>query len=413
MKRETHHYEKASLALHAKHRGKLEVRSKVPLESRDDLSTAYTPGVAAPCEAIAKDPELAYTHTMKANTVAVVSDGSAVLGLGNIGGLAGLPVMEGKCVLFKKFANIDAFPICLDTQEPDEIVKTIKHIAPNFGGINLEDIAAPNCFYIEEALKEAIDIPVFHDDQHGTAIVILAGLINALKVVGKHLSEVRIVIAGAGAAGIATARLLLAEGAHHIVITDRKGLIFEGRDDLNLYKERIAKLTNRERRAGNLADAMVGADVFIGVSHAHIADRRAVSRMAKDPIVFAMANPTPEIMPEEAALGGAKIIATGRSDYPNQINNVLAFPGVFRGILNVRARYVTDTMKIAAAHALAKLIKHPTPKNIIPDVFDGRVAPTVARAVSGAAAPPQAQRTQRAAAPVKQKGGRARPRLPR
>lgn len=383
--KKNHNYAKASLALHAKHKGKLEVRSKVPLHAKEDLSTAYTPGVAAPCLEIAKKPVLAYRYTIKANTVAVVTDGSAVLGLGNIGGLAGLPVMEGKCLLFKQFAGVDAFPICLATQEPDEVVRAIKQIAPSFGGINLEDIAAPNCFYIEEKLKEEIDIPVFHDDQHGTAIVILAGLINALKVVGKKLSSAKIVIAGAGAAGIATARLLVHEGANHIILTDRKGIIFEGRDDLNMYKERIAKHTNRGMMKGDLAQAMKGADVFIGVSHSHIADRKMVRSMASNAIVFAMANPTPEIMPEEALAGGAKIIATGRSDYPNQINNVLAFPGVFRGILDSRARYITDKMKVVAAHAISRLVKKPTAEKIIPDVFDRRVAPAVAKAVSSLA----------------------------
>ncbi len=386
--KKSHNYAKASLALHAKHRGKLGVYSKVPLLTRDDLSTAYTPGVAAPCEAIAANPAEAYHYTIKANTVAVVTDGSAVLGLGNIGGLAGLPVMEGKCLLFKHFANIDAFPICLSTQDPDEVVRTIKNIAPAFGGINLEDIAAPNCFYIEEKLKDELDIPVFHDDQHGTAIVILAGLINAFKVVDKKLSKARIVIAGSGAAGIATARLLLHEGATNIILTDRKGIIYEGRDDLNLYKERIAKLTNRGLLKGTLTDAMRGADVFIGVSHAHIADHKMVRQMNKDAIVFSMANPTPEIMPEEALKGGARIIATGRSDYPNQINNVLAFPGIFRGVLDARARhgglaarYITDAMKVAAAHALAGLVKNPTPEKIIPDVFEKGLADVIAKAV--------------------------------
>lgn len=377
----SHHYEKASLALHAKYKGKLEVHSKVPLENKEDLSKAYTPGVAAPCEAIAKKPELAYRYTLKANTVAVVSDGTSVLGLGDIGGLAGLPVMEGKCLLFKRFAGVDAFPICLSTKDPDEIIKTIKYIAPSFGGINLEDIAAPNCFYIEEKLKEEIAIPIFHDDQHGTAIVILAGLLNALKVIHKALASARVVIAGAGAAGIATARLLLHEGVNHLILTDRKGIIYEGRDDLNPYKERIAKLTNREMRKGTLADALRDADVFIGVSHAHIADRKMVRSMARDAIVFSMANPTPEIMPEEALAGGAKIIATGRSDYPNQINNVLAFPGVFRGALDCRARYITEKMKVAAAHALAALVKKPTPHKIVPGVFEKGVAQAVAKAV--------------------------------
>lgn len=289
--------------------------------------------------------------------------------------------MEGKCLLLKKFADVDAFPICLATQDPDEIIRTIKNIAPSFGGINLEDIAAPNCFYIEEQLKEAVNIPVFHDDQHGTAIVILAGLINALKVVKKDFSTAKIVIAGAGAAGIATARLLLIEGAKEIILTDRKGIIYEGRDDLNLYKERIAKLTNRNRIMGTLADALKGADVFIGVSHAGIATRAMVRTMNTDAIVFAMANPVPEITPEEAIKGGARIIATGRSDYPNQINNVLAFPGIFRGVLVARARYITEKMKIAAAHALAKLVKKPTAEKIVPGVFDKGVAEAVAKAV--------------------------------
>lgn len=376
-----HNFAASSLKLHAKHGGKLEVHPKVPLRDANDLSIAYTPGVAAPCEAIAKSPEAAYTYTIKANTVAVVSDGSSVLGLGNIGGLAGLPVMEGKCVLLKKFGGVDAFPICLSTQDPDEVVKVVRAIAPSFGGILLEDIAAPNCFYIEEHLKEAIDIPVMHDDQHGTAIVILAGLLNALKVVGKELASVRIVIAGSGAAGIATARLLLHEGARNIVLTDRKGIIYEGRDDLNVYKERISKLTNRRLLRGGLGDAMKGADVFIGVSHAHIADRTMVRSMSDSAIVFSMANPTPEIMPEEALKGGAAIIATGRSDYPNQINNVIAFPGIFRGLLDCRARYVTDQMKVAAARAIARVVKKPTREKIIPGVFTHGLAKLVARAV--------------------------------
>lgn len=381
MKKKKHDYGAASLQLHKKYGGKLEVSSKVPLKNCEDLSVAYTPGVAAPCVEISKNPASAYEYTIKRNTVAVVTDGSAVLGLGNIGGLAGLPVMEGKCLLFKQFADVDAWPICLSTQDPDEVVRAVKAIAPSFGGINLEDIAAPNCFYIEEKLKEAVDIPVFHDDQHGTAIVILAGIINALKVVHKSLAAVRLVIAGSGAAGIATARLLLHEGATHIILTDRKGIIYEGRDDLNVYKERISKLTNRELKKGRLEDAMKGADVFIGVSHADIADRKMVSKMAPKAIVFSMANPTPEIMPEEALAGGAAIIATGRSDYPNQINNVLAFPGVFRGVLDCRARYVTDAMKVAAAHALAGLVKKPTAEKIIPGVFEKGVAEVVSQAV--------------------------------
>ncbi|PJC37133.1 NAD-dependent malic enzyme [Candidatus Peregrinibacteria bacterium CG_4_9_14_0_2_um_filter_53_11] len=372
---------KRSVQQHKKHHGKLEIRSKVSVKNRDELSVYYTPGVAAPCEIIAKDPEAAYELTIKRNTIAVVTDGSAVLGLGNIGGLAGLPVMEGKAILFKQFADVDAFPICLSTQDPDEVIKTVKNIAPVFGGINLEDIKAPNCFYIEERLKEELHIPIFHDDQHGTAIVILAGLLNALALVGKKLETAQIVIAGAGAAGIATARLLLHEGARNIMLTDRKGIIYEGRDDLNLYKERMAKLTNRECRRGTLADAMVGADVLIGVSHAGIANKAMVKTMNRDAIIFAMANPTPEITPEEAFEGGAKIIATGRSDYPNQINNVLVFPGLMRGVLDCRARYITDDMKVAAARALAKLVKKPRVDKIIPGVFDKDVAQTIARAV--------------------------------
>ena len=381
MAKKSHNYAERSCALHAKFHGKLEITSKVPLRNREDLSVAYTPGVAAPCEHIAKNPSDAYKYTIKRNTVAVITDGTAVLGLGNIGTLAGLPVMEGKCVLFKQFGGVDAFPLCVDTQDPEEFIKTVKNIAPVFGGINLEDIAAPNCFHIEEKLKELVPIPVFHDDQHGTAIVILAGLINGLKVVKKNMADIRIVIAGSGAAGIATARLLLQYGAEHIILTDRKGTIYEGRDDMHLYKERIAKHTNREMVKGTLADAMVGADVFIGVSHAAIANRAMVKTMNKDAIVFAMANPTPEIMPEEALAGGARIIATGRSDYPNQINNVLAFPGIFRGALDCGARYITDAMKVAAAEALSKLVKRPTAEKIIPGPFEKGISKTVARAV--------------------------------
>lgn len=373
-------YAKASLALHAKNKGKLQITSKVCLKNKRDLFLAYTPGVSAPCIEIQKNPELAYKYTIKANTVAVVTDGSAILGLGNIGSLAGLPVMEGKCILLKHFANVDAFPICLNTQDPDEIIKAVKNIAPVFGGILLEDIAAPKCFYIEEQLKEEIPIPVFHDDQHGTAIVILAGLINALKVVKKDLAKIKIVIAGAGAAGIAVTRLLLHEGATNIILTDRKGIIYEGRDDLNPYKGRIAKLTNKGLLKGTLVDALRGADVFIGVSHSNIADSKMIKLMNKDAIVFAMANPTPEIMPEEALKGGAKIVATGRSDYPNQVNNVLVFPGIFRAALDMKLRYITDKMKVSAAHALAKLVKNPTPKKIIPDVFDKEVVKVVALA---------------------------------
>lgn len=376
-------YSDPSLKLHKKFQGKLEVRGKVPLRNKKDLSIAYTPGVAEPCLRIAKNPKQAFEYTIKANTVAVITDGSAVLGLGNIGALAGLPVMEGKCLLFKEFAKVDAFPLCIDAHDPDEFIHVVRHISPVFGGINLEDIAAPNCFYIEEKLKDLLQIPVFHDDQHGTAIVILAGLINALKVVGKKITDVRIAISGAGAAGIATARLLLHYGAKNIILADRKGTIYEGRDDLNPYKEKISKLTNCERVIGDLTRAMKGADVFIGVSSPGLVTRNMVKGMARDPIVFAMANPVPEIMPIDAKKAGASIIATGRSDFPNQINNVLAFPGIFRGALDARIRYITDDMKIAAAEALAKLVKKPTPKKIIPGVFEKGVAETIAKAISG------------------------------
>lgn len=375
-------YATLSLKLHKKFQGKLEVKGKVPLRNKKDLSIAYTPGVAEPCLKIAKHPLAAYDYSIKANTVAVITDGSAVLGLGNIGALAGLPVMEGKCLLLKEFAGVDAFPLCIDAHDPDEFIHVVRHVAPVFGGINLEDIAAPNCFYIEEKLKDLLTIPVFHDDQHGTAIVILAALINALHVVGKKMEAIKIVISGAGAAGIATARLLLHYGARHIILADRKGTIYEGRDDLNPYKERISKLTNREMRKGGLKEAIQKADVFIGVSSPKILTASMVRSMAKDPIVFAMANPVPEIMPVEAKKAGAAVIATGRSDFPNQINNVLAFPGIFRGALDKRIRYITDEMKIAAAKALAKLVKKPIPEKIIPGVFEKDVAKIVAKSIA-------------------------------
>ncbi|MDP2625258.1 MAG: malic enzyme-like NAD(P)-binding protein [Candidatus Peregrinibacteria bacterium] len=374
-------YYQLSLEVHAKHKGKLEVASKVPLETVEDLSVAYTPGVAEPCRKIAENPEDAYKYTMKGNMVAVVTDGSAVLGLGNIGALAGLPVMEGKCLLFKHFANVDAIPICLGTQDVDKIVETVINMAPTFGGINLEDIAAPACFEVERRLKEALDIPVFHDDQHGTAIVTLAGLINALKVVGKKLEEVRIVFSGAGAAGIAIANLLLAEGAKDIVLCDSKGAIMKGRKNLNDSKIEMAERTNPRGVSGSLSDVLVGADVFIGVSKPKLVTAEMVSSMAEGSIVFAMANPTPEIMPEEAKKGGVAVMATGRSDFPNQINNVLAFPGVFRGVLDGRARIITPEMLRAAAHALASLIDDPNPEKIIPSPFDPNVSKTVAQAV--------------------------------
>ena len=374
-------YYKLSLQLHEHYCGKLGVKSKVPLETSADLSLAYTPGVAEPCRAIAKDPTAAYRYTMKANSVAVVTDGSAVLGLGNIGALAGLPVMEGKCLLFKQFADIDAIPICLATQNVEEIIKTVVAIAPTFGGINLEDIAAPACFEVERRLKEILDIPVFHDDQHGTAIVTLAGLTNALKVVGKALKDVRIVLSGAGAAGVAITELLLAEGAMDIVLCDSKGALVSGREGMNGEKEKIAARTNPRHVEGSLADVLKEADVFIGVSAPGLVTAEMVASMAPKAIVFAMANPTPEVMPEEAKKGGAAIVATGRSDFPNQINNVLAFPGVFRGVLDGRARYITQPMLLAAAHALSSLVPHPTADKIIPSIFEDKVVKTVAQAV--------------------------------
>ena len=374
-------YGKLSIALHKKYRGKLEIKSKVPLKNIEDLSTAYTPGVAAPCLEIARDPKLAYKYTMKGNTVAVVTDGSAVLGLGNIGGLAGLPVMEGKCLLLKNFADVDAIPIILDTQDPDEIVNTIKNISPTFGAINLEDIAAPNCFYIEDRLKKEMKIPVFHDDQHGTAIVILAGLINALKVVGKKMSNIRVVISGAGAAGIATAKLLLLEGVKDIILVDSLGTIYAGRKNLNSYKKEMAKITNKKVVKGGVAEAMIGADIFIGLSQAGTVKEKMVQSMAARSIIFAMANPTPEIMPDLAKSAGAEIVATGRSDFPNQINNVLAFPGVLRGVLDCGAPLITEKMKLASAHALAKLTPKPTANNIIASAFSKSVAKTIAEAI--------------------------------
>lgn len=374
-------YAKISLKLHKKYRGKFSITPKVRLENKEDLSVWYTPGVAEPCLRISKNPELAYDYTIKGNTIAVITDGTRVLGLGNIGALAGLPVMEGKCALFKKFGNVNAFPLCIDTHDPDEFIETVRRVAPVFGGINLEDISVPNCFYIEEKLKELLDIPVFHDDQHGTATVILAGLINALKVVKKNPAHVRVVISGAGAAGIAAAYLLLHYGVKHIILTDRHGMIHQGRDNLLPYKKKIAKLTNRESLHGSLEDAMKNADVFIGLSAPNILTPKMIKSMARDPVIFALSNPAPEIMPDVAKKAGAKVIATGRSDFPNQINNVLAFPGVFRGALDARVRYITDDMKIAAASALARLVKNPTPEKIIPGVFEKGVAKTVAKAM--------------------------------
>lgn len=362
-------------------KGKLEINVTVPLKNKRDLSVQYTPGVAEPCKKIAKNKDLAYEYTWKGNTIAVITDGSAVLGLGDIGGLAGMPVMEGKCALFKKFGGINAVPICIDSRDSEEIIKIIKAIAPSFGGINLEDISAPRCFEIEKKLIEDLEIPVFHDDQHGTAIVCLAGLINALKVVGKKISDVKIFISGAGSAGIAMTKLFLKYGFRNITLQDSKGLIYAGREGLNSYKQEIAKVTNRGKIKGGVADGLKGADVFIGVSQPNIVTKEMVKSMAKDPIVFAMSNPNPEIDPKEAKKGGAKIVATGRSDYPNQINNVLAFPGIFKGVLKARARKITDKMKIAAAQALAKMVKKPSVAKIIPGVFEKGVSEVVARAV--------------------------------
>jgi len=379
-------YAEDSLEMHRRKRGKLEIASKVPLGNKDDLSIAYTPGVAAPCMEIARDKNKIYEFTIKQNSVAVVTDGSAVLGLGNIGPEAALPVMEGKAILFKKFGNIDAYPICLASQDSDKIVEAVKMIAPGFGGINLEDISAPRCFEVEERLKKELDIPVFHDDQHGTAIVVLAGLMNALNVVGKRMEYVNIVISGAGAAGMSIAKLLLACGAENIAMADTAGVIYSGRkENMNHAKEEIAKKTNRKKITGTVSDAMKGADVLIGVSGPNTVTREMISTMNRDAIVFAMANPVPEIMPADAKAGGARIVATGRSDFPNQINNVLAFPGIFRGALDVRARDINEEMKHAAAHALAGLVTNPNEEKIIPSPFDSGVADAVTKAVSEAA----------------------------
>jgi malate dehydrogenase (oxaloacetate-decarboxylating) len=370
-----------SLKAHKKSQGKLEIVSKVSLSTKKDMSLYYTPGVAEPCKEIFKDSSKVYDYTWKGNTIAVITDGSAVLGLGNIGPKAALPVMEGKCVLFKKFGDVNAIPICLDTQNLDEIVDVIKKIAPGLGGINLEDISAPRCFEIEERLKKELDIPVFHDDQHGTAIVCLAGLINALKVVGKKVRDVKVVISGAGAAGMAITKLLLEYGFQNIVLQDSKGLIYEGRQDLNDSKKEIALVTNKGLIKGDISNALKGADIFIGVSKPNLLTSEMVRTMAKGSIIFAMSNPDPEIMPEDAIKGGAKIIATGRSDYPNQINNVLVFPGIFKGVLEARATKITNEMKLAAAVSLAGLVKKPGPANIIPKVFEKNVAKVIANAV--------------------------------
>ncbi|MDP1821163.1 MAG: NAD-dependent malic enzyme [Acidimicrobiales bacterium] len=365
--------------------GKIEVLARMPVNDRDDLSMAYTPGVARVCSAIEREPALAHTYTIKKNTVAIVTDGTAVLGLGDIGPAGALPVMEGKALLFKNFAGVDAFPICLDVTTPDEIVETVVRIAPVFGGINLEDIAAPACFEIEERLKELLDIPVFHDDQHGTAVVALAALENALRIVGKKMSDLSVVVAGVGAAGVACSKILMQAGVHQIIGVDRKGAIWEGRDDLNVAKLWFAEHTNPERREGSLGEVLPGADVFIGVSGPGLITASDLRKMAPDPIVFAMANPDPEIRPEDAD-GLAAVIATGRSDYPNQINNVLAFPGIFRGALDVAATSITENMKLAAARAIAEVVGDEVrPDYIVPSVFDQRVGPLVAERVAEAA----------------------------
>ncbi|MBU9745325.1 NADP-dependent malic enzyme [Lachnospiraceae bacterium ASD3451] len=372
-----------ALQMHEAWNGKLEIRSKAPVTSREDLAIAYTPGVAEPCKVIAKDPEAAYRYTIKANTIAVVSDGSAVLGLGNIGARAAMPVMEGKAVLFKEFGGVNAVPICLDTQDTEEIIRTVVNIAPAFGGINLEDISAPRCFEIEGRLKELLDIPVFHDDQHGTAIVVLAGVINALKVTGKKKEECRVVVNGAGSAGIAIAKLLLTYGFTQITMCDRCGIIGKSTQGLNWMQQQMAEVTNLDDRQGNLADAMKGADIFVGVSAPGIVTKEMVASMNRDSILFAMANPVPEIMPDEARAAGARVVGTGRSDFPNQVNNVVAFPGIFKGALEGRAAQITEEMKLAAAAAIAGLVpkEELSEENIMPEAFDPRVADVVSRAV--------------------------------
>ena len=373
-----------ALQLHEEWKGKLETTPKCKIATREDLALAYTPGVAEPCKVIAKDKEAAYKYTIKSNTVAVVSDGSAVLGLGNIGAYAAMPVMEGKAVLFKEFGGVNAVPICLDTQDTEEIIKTVVNIAPAFGGINLEDISAPRCFEIEERLKKLLDIPVFHDDQHGTAIVVAAGLLNALKFVGKKMEDANIVINGAGSAGISICKLLLQFGAGNVVLVDQKGALCPGEDWMNPAQKDMAEITNKEKQTGTLTEIIKDKDVFIGVSAPNIVTAEMVSTMADDAIIFAMANPTPEIMPDEAKKGGARVIATGRSDFPNQINNVLVFPGIFRGALDARAGQITEEMKMAAARAIASIISDDelNEEYIIPGAFDERVCKAVAKAVA-------------------------------
>lgn len=372
-----------ALQMHEQWNGKIETTAKAHVNSREDLSIAYTPGVAEPCKVIAEDPESAYRYTMKANTVAVVSDGSAVLGLGNIGALAAMPVMEGKAVLFKEFGGVNAVPICLDTQDTEEIIRTVVNIAPAFGGINLEDISAPRCFEIETRLKELLNIPVFHDDQHGTAIVVLAGIINALKVTGKKKEDCRVVVNGAGSAGVAITKLLLTYGFPHITMCDINGIISKDSPNLNWMQKEMALVTNLENCSGSLADALKGADIFVGVSAPNIVTREMVASMNSDAILFAMANPVPEIMPDLAKAAGAKVVGTGRSDFPNQVNNVVAFPGIFKGALEGRASQITEEMKLAAAKAIAGLVADEdlSEDNILPEAFDPRVAETVSRAV--------------------------------
>lgn len=380
-------YRKESLRLHGEWKGKIEVVSSVPLKNKDDLSLAYTPGVAEPCLAIQKDVDLSYTLTRRGNLVAVITDGTAVLGLGDIGPEAGMPVMEGKCVLFKTFGNVDAFPLCVRTKSVDEIVNIVKLLAGSFGGVNLEDISAPRCFEIERRLKAECDIPIFHDDQHGTAVVTLAAMLNALKIVKKDINDISVVVNGSGAAGIAITKLLMSMGLKKVILCDTKGAIYEGRDNLNAEKAEMAKISNLQKIKGTLKDVLVGADVFVGVSAPNMVTKEMVKNMAKDAIIFAMANPTPEIMPDEAKEAGAKVIGTGRSDFANQINNVLAFPGIFRGALDVRASDINDEMKIAAAKAIASLVSDAelNPDFVIPAPFDPRVGPTVAEAVKEAA----------------------------
>ena len=372
-----------ALKMHEEWNGKIETTAKAHVNSREDLAIAYTPGVAEPCKVIAQDPEAAYKYTMKANTVAVVSDGSAVLGLGNIGALAAMPVMEGKAVLFKEFGGVNAVPICLDTQDTEEIIKSVVNIAPAFGGINLEDISAPRCFEIETRLKELLNIPVFHDDQHGTAIVVLAGIINALKVTGKKKEDCRVVVNGAGSAGVAITKLLLTYGFPHITMCDINGIISKNSPNLNWMQQQMTEVTNLEERTGTLADALKGADIFVGVSAPNIVSKEMVASMNKDAILFAMANPVPEIMPDLAKEAGAKVVGTGRSDFPNQVNNVVAFPGIFKGALEGRATQITEEMKLAAANAIAGLVPEEelNENNILPEAFDPRVADTVSKSI--------------------------------